>query len=115
MEILIIEMLLWVGFVFLLWAMRESLIRIEEDIASRAAAAAAPAPRPSQPQSLTDPIGLYQGQTIHGFAVIDGRHYRFDHVCPIQHSDGLPGDARWVAPGLVYIECALPFTARSGA
>ncbi len=45
MEILIIEMLLWVGFVFLLWAMRESLIRIEEDIASRAAAAAAPAHR----------------------------------------------------------------------
>ncbi len=116
MELLIIEVLLWIGFVFLLWAMRESLIRIEHDIEFRQPDATAPArPGPCQPQSLTDPIGQYHGQIIHEYAVIDGRQYRFDHVCPTPKRGSLPDDARWIAPGLVYIECALPFTARSGA
>ncbi len=121
MELLIIEMLLWIGFAFLLWAMRESLMRIEQEVESRGIRAAnrrasvAEIPPADQPQRLIGPIGRYDGHTIHEYAVINGRGYRFDHVCPSGSSLPASGDRRWVAPGLVYVECTLPFTAPSTA
>lgn len=118
MELLIIEILLWIGFGFLLWAMHESLMQIEEEVEGRT-------PRFTvgplsqevlyrQPQLLIDPIGQYRGQTIHDYAIIDGRRYRFDHVCQQAGARRLPGGQRWVAPGLVYVECAAPVIATSG-
>lgn len=119
MELLIIEMLLWIGFGFLLWAMRESLIRIEQEVESRvprhASRSAHALPTGDQPQRLIGPIGRYDGQIIHEYAIIDGRGYRFDHVCPVGSSMPATGSRRWVSPGLVYVECALPVTAPSTA
>ncbi len=117
MELLIIETLLWIGFGFLLWAMRESMSRIEQEVESRVPRPAArPATNPlpcDQPQKLIGPIGRYDGQTIHEYVIIDGRGYQFDHVCPAGSSVPASGKQRWVAPGLVYVECTLPVTAPS--
>lgn len=117
MELLIIETLLWIGFGFLLWAMRESLTRIEQEVEARVHSPASrdvpTTPPGGQPQRLIGPIGRYDGQTIHEYVVIDGRGYRFDHVCPAGSSVPASGDRRWVSPGLVYVECALPVTALS--
>lgn len=113
MEFLVIEILLWVGFALLIWALRESLDHIENEFELRGppSAALAQARRPAQvsrPQQLIAPIGEYRGRVIHDYAIIDGRRYRFAHVCPWSQSGLLPGDQRWVAPGLVYVECAAP-------
>ena len=70
------------------------------------------------PQRLLNPIGRYDGQPIHEFAIIDGRQYRFAHVCPTPE---LPSSSRdcahyqWIAPGLVYVECAASVTEPSAA
>ncbi len=112
MDFLVIEMLLWVGFALLIWALRESLIRIEAECELRGPPPAAAAVRRpaevSKPQRLIDPIGQYRGRAIHEYAIIDGRPYRFAHVCPWNQSGKLPGDQRWVSPGLVYVECSAP-------
>ncbi len=118
MELLIIEMLLWIGFAFLLWAMRESLMRIEQEVESRSlrlSARPAAVPSGEQPQRLISPIGRYDGHTIHEYVIINGRGYRFDHICPAGSSVPASGSRRWVAPGLVYVECALPVIAPSTA
>lgn len=119
MELLIIEMLLWIGFGFLLWAMQESLSRIEQEVESRAPRparhAAAVLPPCGQPETRIGPIGRYDGQTIHEYVIIDGRGYRFDHVCPAGACVPDAGGRQWVAPGLVYVECALPVTVPSVA
>ncbi len=119
MEIAIIEILLWLGFGLLLWALRESLNGVEIELHGpppppRAAKALPPA---SKPQQLFEPIGRYADRIIHEFAVIDGRGYRFECVCPRREATHLAQHQRWVAPGLVYAECALPpglLTAQSG-
>lgn len=112
MDFLVIEVLLWVGFALLIWALRESLIRIETEFELRGPPPADPAARRrseiSRPQQLLDPIGEYRGRVIHDIAIIDGRSYRFAHVCPWNQSSRLPKGQRWVSPGLVYVECAAP-------
>jgi hypothetical protein len=60
------------------------------------------------PQRLIDPIGHYLDQQIYRYAIIDGRHYRFDHVCSKEMATRLMETQRWVAPGLVYVEAPLP-------
>lgn len=118
MELLIIEILLWIGFGFLLWAMHQSLMQIEEEVEDRTTRCTVSPVSPEapfrQPQLLIDPIGQYHGQTIHDYAIIDGRRYRFDHVCQQAGAKRLPSGQRWVAPGLVYVECAAPVIATSG-
>ncbi len=126
MELLIIETLLWIGFGFLLWAMRDSLTRIEREVElceGRWRAAHLPQlertpTRFPLPQRLLDPIGQYRGQPIHDYAIIEGRRYRFAYVCAPPESLTTvcdhPGH-QWVAPGLVYVECAAPLTGPSAA
>ncbi len=113
MSLMIVEMLLWVGFGLVLWAMRDDLMQTESEL--RPSPLARPGSDPwqpgtpaSQPQQVAGPIGQYCGRTIHEHAVIDGRHYRFAHVCPCLRSGRLPANQRWVAPGLVYMECSPP-------
>ena len=110
MEIAIIEIVLWLGFGLLLWALRESLNNVEIELHGpppyrREATSLPPA---SRPQQLFEPIGRYADRIIHEFAVIDGRGYRFECVCPRRDATRLEKHQRWVAPGLVYAECALP-------
>ena len=117
MDFLVIEILLWVGFALLIWALRESLHRIETEFELRGPPPTAPARRladVSKPQQLIDPIGEYRGRLIHDYAIIDGRSYRFAHVCPWPQSARLPQDQRWISPGLVYVECAAPVLPRTG-
>lgn len=111
MSLMIVEMLLWIGFGLVLWAMREDLMQAESRLRPPAPLLPgrtpnAPAPQMSQPQQIADPIGQYRGRTIHDYAVIDGRQYRFAHVCPCGPAERLAGNQRWVSPGLVYVECA---------
>lgn len=118
MNFLAIEILLWVGFALLIWALRESLSRIETEFELRGPPPGSPpAPRPaevSKPQQLLDPIGQYRGRVIHDYAIIDGRPYRFAHVCPWNQTARLPRSQRWVSPGLVYVECAAPVLSGTG-
>lgn len=110
MEIAIIEIVLWLGFGLLLWALRESLNSVEIELHGPPPARPArqPLPPASKPQQLFEPIGRYADRIIHDFAVIDGRAYRFECVCPRREATRLERHQRWVAPGLVYAECALP-------
>lgn len=116
MDFLIIEILLWVGFALLIWALRESLSRIETEFELRGPPpATSPTRRPaevSKPQQLIEPIGQYRGRPIHDYAIIEGRPYRFAHICPWGQSANLRGDQRWVSPGLVYVACAAPVLPR---
>lgn len=111
MSLMIVEMLLWIGFALVLWAMRDDLMQTESElrrpVPSRSLSELrSRAPEPSQPQHLADPIGQYRGRTIHEYALIDGRHFRFAYVCPHAGSERLAGNQRWVSPGLVYVECS---------
>ena len=110
MEIAIIEIVLWLGFGLLIWALLESLNGIELELQGPPTARRAPMPLPppSKPQQLFEPIGRYADRIIHEFAVIDGGGYRFECVCPRREATRLKRHQRWVAPGLVYAECALP-------
>lgn len=112
MDFLIVEILLWLGFALLIWALRDSLIQIENEFELRAPPTSSlQAARPanaSRPQQLIDPIGHYRGRTIHDYAIIDGRPYRFAYVCPWTQSASLDNEQRWISPGLVYVECAVP-------
>ncbi len=108
MSLMIVEMLLWIGFGLVLWAMRDDLMQTESELRRSASATSSgrrSGTEPSQPQRVADPIGQYRGRTIHEYALIDGRHYRFEHVWPHSPAGRLAGNQRWVAPGLVYVEC----------
>lgn len=110
MSLMVVEMLLWIGFGLVLWAMRDDLMQAESRLRQPSLSAADPdasSPQASQPQRVSDPIGQYRGRTIHEYAVIEGRQYRFAHVCPCAPSERLAGNQRWISPGLVYVECSV--------
>lgn len=112
MDLVLIELLLWGGLVFFFWALKDGLGHVESDIESlgllnnaRRAAQPHPGMRFVHPDNLSEPIGSYQGTQIHRYAIIDGRKYQFDRVCPAQSGMKLDMDECCVAPGLVYREC----------
>ncbi len=110
MNLMVIEVLLWIGFGLILWAMRDSLMQLESELRAHSAARRPPivAHRPCVPQQLIAPIGQYSGRPIHDYALIDGRHYRFSYVCPADIATRLACNERWLAPGLIYTECPQP-------
>ncbi len=111
-DMIVIEVLLWLGFGLILWALRQSLLQVENELVQRQHRPPAPrsasADAATRPQKLIEPIGRYSGDTIHRYAIIEGRHYQFDFVCPEPPAAGLPGNQRWIAPGLVYVESPVP-------
>ena len=112
MDLLLIELLLWGGLVFFFWALKDGLGQVETDIESLGlldkrrpfpnAATGIPYVRPER---VFEPIGSYQDVQIHRYAIIGGRQYQFDRVCPEQSGITLAADEYCVAPGLVYREC----------
>ena len=112
MQLFAIELLLWLGFALLLWALKDSLHQLESEMQSYQSSLRAPSGvsrrHIATPQNLIEPIGYYLGQPIHRYAVIDGRHYRFEYVCPDKMHLQLDDNQRWVAPGLVYQESPVP-------
>ena len=114
MELMAIDLILWLGFGVLLWVLKDSFKNIQTDLRNhrqplRPRAEAKPTSI-ATPQRLIDPIGQYLDRPIHRYAIIDGRHYRFDHVCSKEMAIRLTETQRWIAPGLEYIEAPLPIT-----
>jgi len=106
----LVEFILWVGFGLLIWALRDSLMRAEVQM-SLDPPSVSPRIKPtsfSSAQRLVEPMGFYLDQPIYRYAIIDGKHYRFDCVCPQGVVNQAGEQARYVAPGLVYVECAFP-------
>ncbi len=112
MDLVTIEILLWLGFALMLWALKDSLQDIESQIRDfhtpLSAHGAVRRELIATPQNLLEPMGRYLDQMIYRYAVIDGRHYCFDHVCPASMPVRLKDNQRWIAPGLVYVEAAVP-------
>ena len=106
----LVEFILWVGFGLLIWALRDSLMRAEVQMSLSAPASTSRIKSSSfsSPQRLADPIGFYLDQPIYRDAIIEGKHYRFDYVCPQGMFDQANDAVRYVAPGLVYAEYAFP-------
>lgn len=115
MDLVFIELLLWGGLIFFFWALKDGLGQMESDIESMGmfpgfGKAMHEWGRPNfvEPEQVREPIGSYQGATIHRYAVIDGATYQFDRVCLPENARMLECDERFLAPGLVYQRCMEP-------
>ena len=112
MELVAIEILLWLGFALLLWALKDSLQDIESEFRDYRfplpAYCSVRRDLIATPQRLIEPMGQYLDEMIYRYAVINGRHYRFDYVCPAGMPFRLDDNQRWIAPGLVYTEAPVP-------
>jgi hypothetical protein len=110
MDAVVVELLLWAGLIFFLWVLKDTMGRLESEIErargprKRLAAQNHRLVR-ARVQSLSEPIGSYGGATIYRYAVIDGRTYRFEHVCPCSGEIRLEAHQRCLEPGLLYAEC----------
>jgi hypothetical protein len=114
MELIAIDLILWLGFGLLIWVLKDSFKNIQSDLRHYRQPlrprAELKCDAIATPQRLIDPIGQYLDQPIYRYAIIDGRHYRFDHVCSKEMVTRLTETQRWIAPGLVYVEAPLPMT-----
>lgn len=114
MDIVLIELVLWVGLVFFFWALKEGLGHVESDIESLGLLQN---PRQSmphgarrqfdRPEQMEEPIGSYGDAHIYRYATICGQLYQFDRVCPPESAMTLGAEERWVEPGIVYRACQL--------
>lgn len=114
MDLVLIELVLWVGLVFFFWALKEGLGHVETDIESLGLLHNADHPlqqggrrRFDSPERMEEPIGSYRDARIYRYAVICGELYQFDRVCPPESSMTLSAEERWVEPGIVYRACQL--------
>jgi hypothetical protein len=112
MDLVLIELVLWVGLLFFFWALKEGLGRVESDIEAmglvrhgRDATSSSAATRYYAAERVAEPIGSYRDTQIYRYAVIQGRTYQFDRICPADSGMTLDPDERCLAPGLVYQEC----------
>jgi len=113
MDFVLLELILWAGLAFFLWALKDNLGRVESSID-----AAASLKRRSMtsernggfacPEHVREPIGFYQGCPIYRVVVIDGKSYQFDHILPGGTNGAAEADRCCLAPGLIYIACAAP-------
>ncbi|HEX7634992.1 MAG TPA: hypothetical protein VF427_06930 [Noviherbaspirillum sp.] len=113
MDFVLIELILWGGLVFFFWALQDGLGHVESDIESlgmfnsnaRQTMVCASELHYVQPQHVMEPIGSYQGMQIHRYAIVDGRKYQFDRVCPTGCVMTIESNERCVMPGLIYRVC----------
>lgn len=112
MDFVFLELLCWGGLIFFFWALKDGLGHVESDIEAmgvfpgvRRTMHMGARPHFVQPERVMDPIGSYQGATIHRYAMIEGRAYQFDRICPLENGVKIESDERFVVPGLVYQEC----------
>lgn len=112
MDLVLLELVCWVGLLFFFWALKEGLSHVESDIESmglvpngrQVVTENGPAGF-DRPERVEEMIGSYCDAQIYRYAVIHGRAYQFDRVCPPDSGMRLESDERYVAPGLVYQEC----------
>lgn len=112
MNVMLIELLLWICLLLFFWAMKDGLNNIESDIESLALIRNSPRTPPEQrttrysrPQKVAEPIGSYRGEQIYRYVVIEDRRYQFDRVCAVEGAEPIKDGERCVEPGLVYMEC----------
>jgi hypothetical protein len=115
MNVMLIELLLWICLLLFFWAMRDGLNNIESDIESLGLLRNAPRGLPAQqgmrysrPQTRMEPIGSYRGEQIYRYVVIEGRRYQFDHVCTAGGIETINDGECCIEPGLMYFECQGP-------
>ncbi|HZW14344.1 MAG TPA: hypothetical protein VFF81_14290 [Noviherbaspirillum sp.] len=109
MDLVLIELVLWIGLLFFFWALKEGLGHVESDIESLGML---PNARHSfntssqtqfvRPERVAELIGTYRDAHIYRYAIIHGRVYQFDRVCPPESKMALNEEECCVAPGLVY-------------
>ncbi|TFV94921.1 hypothetical protein E4K72_18290 [Oxalobacteraceae bacterium OM1] len=114
MDLMLIELVLWGGLLFFIWALKDGLGKVESDIEElgvlpkRQDRAARRRKEFFQPEWTSEPIGRYLGSDIFRFVMVNGRHYEFSRVCPQGNEAEVESDEVLVVPGLVYEECAAP-------
>jgi hypothetical protein len=112
MDLVVIELVLWAALIFFFWALKDSLSRLESDIEAAGLLPARKTKAPSKscpyarPDKVIDPIGSYRDAQIYRYAIIKGKTYQFDHVCPPEEPLVLQEGQCWLTPGLVYVETA---------
>ena len=109
MDLVLIELVLWIGLLFFFWALKEGLGHVESDIESlrmlpnaRHSFNRSGQTQFARPERVAEMIGTYHDAHIYRYAVIQGRVYQFDRVCPPESEMALGEEECWVAPGLVY-------------
>lgn len=112
MNVMLIELLLWICLLLFFWAMKDGLNNIESDIESLGLIRNSPRALPAQqetrycrPQTVAEPIGSYRGEQIYRYVVIEDRRYQFDRICAVEGAETINDGERCVEPGLVYLEC----------
>ncbi|HZW22603.1 hypothetical protein [Noviherbaspirillum sp.] len=112
MDLVLLELVCWAGLLFFFWALKEGLGHVESDIESMGLVPngrnmlAPNGPLPfDRPERVEELIGTYRDTEIFRYAVIHGRTYQFDRVCPPDSGMRLEADERCLEPGLVYQEC----------
>ena len=115
MDLVFIELLLWAGLIFFVWALKDGLEHVESDIDSmglfpgfRKVTQGCNKTHFAQPEQVHEPIGSYQGATIHRYIIVDGWPYQFDRICLPENAGTLEFDECFIAPGLVYQRCVEP-------
>jgi hypothetical protein len=110
-EIFLIELLLWVGLIFLFWALHDGLNHVESEInhhKDKSKSIARSEPRNfDHAEDLSDLIGRYRDKPIYRFATIHGECYQFQYILPWESFTLLVNEEKCLAPGLVYARCLL--------
>lgn len=107
MDMLLIEIILWGGLLFLFWAMKDGLGKVENDIES-GSLPKGPDWKPLSfaiPDAVSEVIGSYQDAAIYRYITIQRQRYVFDHIQLAAEKNFLPENKRCVAPGLIYVRC----------
>jgi len=112
MNVMLIELLLWICLLLFFWAMKDGLNNIESDIESLGLIRNSPRTPPAhqetrywRPQTVAEPIGSYRGEQIYRYVVIEDQRYQFDRICAPEDDEAIKDGERRVEPGLVYLEC----------
>jgi hypothetical protein len=109
MDTPLIEIILWAGLAFFLWAMRDNLGNVEAEIEAaqalktREIAALAKSRRFITPERVTEPIGRYRDAVIYHWMEFQGSQYQFDCIFPPENALILGPGQCYVAPGLIYV------------
>lgn len=112
MDLMLIELVLWGGLLFFIWALKDGLGKVESDIESigmlnrlRQSGGKQRRAVYHEPEQASDPIGNYLGRKIYRYVVIEGCRYEFSRVQPEGMESALEADERCVVPGLIYQQC----------
>lgn len=108
MDMLLTELLLWGGLLFIFWAMHDALGKVETDIRARYGANAYLGNRSSRlryasPEEMKEVIGTYRDASIYRYITIAKQRYVFDRIQLGDEQNQLEENEACIAPGLIYV------------